>query len=105
MVQGALGIPPRPKTPQPEFNPSRDLFNQNREIRADIANVLENQNRVIETLTNEIKDLKNMRRNEGEEQVREQVKRLEKLIEKRQKKAEEEEFHYELKRVRKPPKN
>lgn len=97
-----LGVPQK-KDPEAERGSKEyvhKLEKQNENLNSDITRILDNQNKIIDTMRKEIKDLKTMRRDEGEEQVRDQIKRLEKLIEKKQRRAEEEEFHYELKRVR-----
>ena len=77
------------------------LEKQNKELKDNLGKILDNQNKMIEGLSKQINELKNQKRTEGEELVQEQIKRLEHLIEKKQRRAEEQEFHYELKRVKK----
>lgn len=66
--------------------------------RSDIERILDSQQKIIETLSKEIKDLKEIRKSEAGTEVKEQIKRLEKLVEQKRKRAEQEEFHYELKK-------
>lgn len=60
--------------------------------------ILKNQNKMIETLTGEIRGLKEQRNDEEQLGVQKQIERLEKLLEKKEQKAEQEEFQYQLKR-------
>lgn len=64
-----------------------------------LENILTNQNKMIETLTKELRSLKDQRQEEGQIEVQKQIERLEKLLEKKEMRAEQEEFQYQLKRV------
>lgn len=64
-----------------------------------LEEILVNQNKMIETLTGELKSLKSQRQEEGQTEVQKQIERLEKLLEKKEMRSEQEEFQYQLKRV------
>lgn len=64
-----------------------------------LEEILANQNKMIETLTGELRSLKDQRHDEGQVEVQKQIERLEKLLEKKEIRSEQEEFQYQLKRV------
>lgn len=72
---------------------------QEAKIPAKLEQILINQNKMIETLTTELKSLKNHQQEEGREELQKQIERLERMLEKKEQKAEQEQFHYELKKV------
>jgi hypothetical protein len=54
---------------------------------------------MIQELTREIKSLREGKDSEEQASINGQIKKLEKLLEKKEQRAEQEEFHYQLKRV------
>ena len=61
--------------------------------------ILRNQNKMIEALTKEIRDLKDKKSDDDQVMVGKQIEKLEKLLEKKEQRAEQEEYQYQLKRV------
>ena len=117
IIEGAMGIKKSPsRDMDDEVDSDDDLYDPDQKrttragrdhpikskkakIPAKLEQMLVNQNKMIETLTHELKSLKGERQEEGREELQKQIERLEKMLEKKEQKAEQEEFHYQLKRV------
>lgn len=70
----------------------------NKESMEELQKLVTNQTELLESISGELVKLKSVQKKENENELKQHVKRLEKMIAKKAQRAEQEEFQYNLKR-------
>jgi hypothetical protein len=70
----------------------------NKESMEELQKLVANQTELLESISGELVKLKSVQKKENENELKQHVKRLEKMIAKKAQRAEQEEFQYNLKR-------